>query len=277
MGLDGLGRRAVTRRSTVLGCATTGLGLVLAACNGAGEKEPNDASTSSPGAPERATVSDATTGRRDSEFARMLEEGSISSIRLIGDSITAGFGCDGYGAITDRIAYAGPYGEFYESAPTVECWANDLRAHVSGRGVGGFVNAGVSGAKMWWLAEDPDAWVREGADAIFVMLGTNDAVYSTEDEYRANAEVALSAVEARSRHMVVMAPPANERLDASNLLGADVLESVLRGLAEGHGWSFVSMLDSIELHTDLVHEDQCHPTSKGSHAMWEYLRAALGL
>lgn len=212
-----------------------------------------------------------------SELARMLDAGEVSSIRLIGDSITAGYGCDGYGEWTDRVIYEGSYGGFPESAPSVGCWANDFRAYAGERGVASFVNAGISGAKMWWLAEEPEAWIQEGADVIFVMLGTNDAVYSTVEEYQANAEAALAAVSGACRLMVVLSPPANERTDAANSFGMDVIDAALRDICDSHGYLHVSLLDVLGLYTDDFNEDQCHPSTAGSHKLWEHLKAALGL
>lgn len=212
-----------------------------------------------------------------SEFARMVQAGEVSSIRLIGDSITAGYGCDGFGPTTDVVAYEGSYGAFYESVAEVACWANDFRVWSAEAGVSGFVNAGVCGAKMWWLAEDPAAWIREAADVIFVMLGTNDAVYSTEDEYRSNALTALSAVAASCHHMVVLAPPNNAWTDYDKAMEQDAVERILRELCAEQGWDFISLLDAIVPGTDLVNDDQCHPTTKGSHAMWEKLREELGI
>ena len=212
-----------------------------------------------------------------SEFARMLEAGEVSSIRLIGDSITAGFLCDGYGPCTDLVIYDGPYGTFQETAPEVGCWANEFRSYAGEHGVASFVNAGICGAKMRWLAEDPGAWILESADVIFVMLGTNDAVYHTVEEYRAFAEMGLSAVEAACRHMVVMAPPDNAWTDYGKEMSQADVESVLRELCEAHGWCFISLLNAVELGTDDLNPDQCHPSSKGSHAMWEHMKESLGL
>ena len=130
---------------------------------------------------------------------------------------------------------------------------------------------------MRWLAEDPDAWVLEGADVIFVMLGTNDAVYSSEDEFAADAEAALAAVAGRCVHLIVVAPPTNDRHDATNLYGPDVLERVLGDVSARNGWEFHSLLDALELGTDDFNEDQCHPTSVGSHKLWEALREQLGI
>lgn len=279
MALPTLRDGVLTRRAVLalIGDAaiTAGLGSCASPEPGPAAIGDADTDTEAPNAP--VTVVERTAPAHESEFARLLRAGQLRSIRLIGDSITAGYECDGYGATSDVLIYDGPYGAFLESADTVACWANDFRAFAQECGVGEFVNAGISGAKMRWLAEDAQAWVREGADAIFVMLGTNDSVYFTEDEYRADAEAGLSAVAEACRHLVVMSPPRNAWRDYDPLYGADTLEAVLSDVAQAHGWEFVSMKDSIQLGTDDFNEDQCHPSSKGSHAMWDYLRAALGL
>jgi len=223
------------------------------------------------------TVSDRRDTAPASEFARLLEEGKVSSIRLIGDSITAGFLCDGYGPTTDVLAYDGAYGTFYETAPEVDCWANRFRAFATDLGVGSFVNAGVNGAKMRWLAEDAHAWIRESADVIFVMLGTNDAVYHTADEYRSFAEAGLSAVAESCEHMVVMAPPDNAWTDYSKQMSQEEVERVLGEVCAAHGWEFISLYHAIQTGTDQFNEDQCHPSSKGSAMLWESIKQQLGL
>lgn len=272
--------KVLSRRSAVRLMAGTAAALAASAC-GRREEAPvqpteetklevpvvNDTMAAEPSQPEEPR----------SEFARMLQAGEVGSIRLIGDSITAGFLCDGYGPNTDTLIYDGPYGTFYETAYEVGCWANEFRAYATSHGVGSFVNAGISGAKMRWLAEDADAWIREGADVIFVMLGTNDAVYHTVDEYRGFAEVGLTAVEAACAHMVVIAPPDNAWTDYGVVMTQSDVEGVLRELCDARGWYFISQLNSLQLGTDELNDDQCHPTTKGSHALWERLKEELGL
>lgn len=272
--------KALSRRSAVQLMAGTAVALVGSACGrteAPTEQPPEEAK------PEVPVVSDTMAAQPEqpaapsSEFARMLQAGDVGSIRLIGDSITAGFLCDGYGPNTDTLIYDGPYGTFYETAYEVGCWANEFRAFAADHGVGSFVNAGISGAKMRWLAEDADAWIREAADVIFVMLGTNDAVYHTADEYRDFAEAGLTAVEMACAHMVVLAPPDNAWTDYGKEMSQADVEGVLHRLCDERGWYFVSMLNALQLGTDELNDDQCHPTTKGSHALWEHLKEELGL
>lgn len=272
MRLIGEEASSITRR-TVLAAAAS---LVLGACARGGESSPDQQPQEEP-KPPTVIVRDHVGEPQRSQFARMMDEGSVSSIRLIGDSITAGFLCDGYGPTTDVMVYDGPYGTFWESSHEVDCYANRFRAYAEEHGVKTFVNAGINGAKMRWLAEDADAWIRESADVIFVMLGTNDAVYHTEDEFRSSAEAGLAAVAKSCSHMVVLAPPDNGWTDYSKVMFQDSVERALKETCDQYGWEFASTYASIKTGTDDFNEDQCHPTSKGSAAIWDCIARELGL
>ena len=212
-------------------------------------------------------------------LASMIAAGEVSSIRVVGDSITAGYLIDGYDASSDTgvVVYQGGEGTYLETPTTVACWANAFRTYAREHGVKSFVNAGVSGFRMQYLAEEPDAWLGDGADVIVVMLGTNDAAKVPIEDFAAYAEQALTAAEARCKHLVVVSPPANERTDAVNLYGMDQIDHALGCVCTAHGWEHVSLLDVLQVDTDDFFEDQVHPTASGSAKLWDALRTRLGL
>ena len=214
-----------------------------------------------------------------STFAGQLQTGQVESIRVIGDSITAGYLIDGFDDPSDTgvLVYSGNEGEYYETPTYVNCWTNAFRAYASQQGVTNFVNAGISGLRMQYLAEEPDAWLGDGADVIVVMLGANDAAKESIEDFRAFAEQALTEADARSKHLVVVSPPNNERTDAVNLYGLDQIDQVLGELSAAHGWEHISMYDVLEVGTDDFFPDQCHPTEQGSAKLWEAFRTRLGL
>ena len=270
----------MSRRSVLRTVALCGVALLATGCGGREE----DVIEEEPAVePEEVVVSDTTTANPEpvqepaSEFARMLQVGEVSSIRVIGDSMTEGFGCDGCDVFTDNVIYEGSYGTFFEADSSVRCWTNAFREYANSHAVANFVNAGISGAKMRWLYEEPEAWIREGADVIFVMLGTNDAVYHGVDEFREFSESALMAASEHCKHLVVLAPPNNAWTDYEMQMGMDEVEQTLRDVSAAHDWTFVSLYDVIALGTDMVNEDQCHPTTKGSMALWERVVSELGL
>ena len=212
-----------------------------------------------------------------SALGHRFAEGQVSSVRLIGDSITAGYGCEVYGDTTDAVIYDGPYGHFFETAPTVSCWANDFRTYAQEHGVTSFVNAGISGAKLRWLAEDPDAWIGEGADVVLVMLGTNDAVYSSLEDIAEFARTAFAAVSERCTDMMVLLPLPNNRLDAHNLVTMEEVDKTLAQVCDEAGYGYHSLIDALDMGNLDVSDDGLHPNSKGSHLLWERIRSGLGL
>jgi lysophospholipase L1-like esterase len=214
-----------------------------------------------------------------SSLAGMIQAGEVSSIRLVGDSITAGYGCDGYdqAATTQVVAYSGSLGTYYETPESVRCWANDFREWATAHGVGTFVNAGVSGFRMKYLAEEPDAWLGDGADVIVVMLGTNDAAKEPVSSFREYATQALAAAASKCRHLVVVSPPNNQRTDATNLYGMDQVDGALTQICEEQGYEHVSLYDVLQVGTSDFNADQCHPTTSGSDKLWAALEERLNL
>lgn len=209
----------------------------------------------------------------------MLDAGEVGSIRLIGDSITAGYCTDGfadpYVVHTDAVAYDDGWDTHFE--PTIEAndWANAFRSYAAARGVGSFVNAGIGGWFMRNLAQNPDAWIREGADVIFVALGTNDAGYYGPDEYREDARTALSAVANRCKLVVVVSPVSDLRDPATLVEPAASLKDVLRPLCEEGGYAFVDASGVCE--PEQFAPDGLHPNTQGSLAIWGFIQQALGL
>lgn len=234
---------------------------------------------------EDASVSDASSSQVEGtavvsyELRDMLDAGEVSSILLIGDSITAGYLADGSDAPSDTgvTVYSGPEGSYLESATTVRSWANDFRQYAYDHGVDSFVNAGINGFKMQYLAEDPSAWLDGGADVIVVMLGTNDAARRTEDEFKADAEIGLGAAAANCRLLIVVSPPANERTDATNLYDMARVDQILTELCDMKGYVHVSLLGTLEPGGDDFNPDQVHPTTGGQDKLWESFAAQLAL
>ena len=210
-----------------------------------------------------------------STLAGMVAAGRVSSIRLVGDSITAGYLCDGYEVPSDTgvVAYSGPEGTYYETATTIDDWANSFRSYATERDVT-FVNAAVSGFRMSFLADDPDAWLADGADVIVVMLGTNDAAKESLEDFRSYAREALAAAAARCGHLVVVSPPDNALTGG---LSMEEVDRVLDRVSAQAGYVHISLLDALSLGTSDFNADGVHPTSAGSQKLWLTLSERLGL
>lgn len=280
------GATTLSRRGA---CALAAALLSLVGC-GATNKASDDATLSDAAATAPATsrggsvvVTDpyATSSKTTANttlVATAFATDAITSVRLIGDSITAGYGCDGYGEQTDKIIYQGEEGVFTESGHDFASWANDFRSFATDQGISddAFSNAGISGARMSWLADEPDAWL-EDADLIVVMLGTNDAAWSTADEFETAARIALAAAAECCTHLVVVSPPNNWRDDGRAHFTMTEADKILAQIASASGYIHVSALSAVAPDNGTMNADGIHPTTAGSHAIWNSIAAQLGL
>ena len=216
----------------------------------------------------------------ESAFVRAVREGEYRTIRLVGDSITAGYGTNGFEdpdiAATSAVIYDDGAGSVhYEASPSIECWANAFRVWATEQGVQSFVNAGISGWFMHDLALNPNAWLGEGADVIVVALGTNDAGYFGPQEFADDARVALAAAEQVSKLVVVVAPVADLRPHAMLVEPAAELGDILQGICNERGYVFVDPRDAVT--PQMFCDDGLQPTSEGSLAIWQCIRTTLGI
>ena len=214
----------------------------------------------------------------DASFAQRVASGELRSIRLVGDSITAGYGTEGYVDITELVDTPVIYDDgmgnvIHEQPDTVACWANEFRRWAMQQGVQGFVNAGISGWFMHDFAQNPDAWLLDGADVVVVALGTNDAGYYGPQEFEADARKALEAAEAKSKLVVVMAPVDDLRPTDLLVEPARELGDILQTICSERGYVFVDPRPYVT--PEMFCEDGLHPNEAGSHAIWESLRSSL--
>ena len=217
---------------------------------------------------------------QEDDLAAEFAAGSIRSVRLVGDSITAGYGTDGYVDAnltqTGNVIYDNGAGLVrYETPAEAQCWANAFREYAAEHGVQEFLNAGINGAFMKELAENPDAWLGDGADVVFVALGTNDAGYETVEEYEEAARTALAAAAAKSKILVVVSPVCDLRPASWLMASTKDLGDVLRTICEERGYVFVDAYQAVS--PDQFCDDGLHPATPGSLAIWECIRATLGL
>lgn len=216
----------------------------------------------------------------DVKLATLFKEGSVRSVRLVGDSITAGYGTGGYmDHDIDRagtVIYDDGHGDVhYESGHAATCWANEFRAYAQEHGVTDFVNAGINGAFMARLAQNPSAWLGNGADVVFVALGTNDAGYYNVDEFRQNATEGLGHAAAVCKQLVVLSPVSDYRPTSQLVEPATQLGEVLREICERQGYVFVDTSQALTFEQFCT--DGLHPNSEGSLAIWRCIVTTLGL
>lgn len=211
-------------------------------------------------------------------FARALKARDIDSVLVVGDSISAGYGTAGrMEGVPRQILFTNEQGlTFCEPDNFNGSWVNHLRTYLENKRVKDFLNASISGSTFSDLIDEFDLWVGDGADAIVVMLGTNDVARLSREEFEGDAAEALEKLAERCEYLLVISPPKNGWERESSELGVADAEDILSALCEEHGWDFVSAYDALEPNTGDYQDDQVHPTSEGGEKLWDYIAACLG-
>ena len=211
------------------------------------------------------------------EFARALDAGEIRSVKVVGDSISAGFGTRGsVEGPPSEVLFTDSDGISYlEPDHTNGAWTNHLRSYLAERGVEDFLNASISGRTFTDVDCEFDAWVADGADAIIVMLGTNDSASLGPAEFEKVARRVLERIAGRCDHLVVIAPPKRTHDSAPTTIGE--VERILASICAEHGWEFISAYEALEPGTDDFQRDGLHPTTEGEDKLWASIASQLGL
>lgn len=224
-----------------------------------------------------------------SALADYLQSGDVKSIKLIGDSITAGAGGDGYMIPDDgRIILQDGKSIYRESSRRAETWANHFRSYAekSEFGTVDFFNAGISGKTAKWTLDRVDRLVSSKEDVVFVMLGTNDRLIGDIKQYEQTIRKLLTEVDKRSKLMVVMAPPPSTQKTANYQFSPESINNLLKRISSEQGYLFVSHYDALNdylaQHPETSYEQLMetmspHPTSAGYEVMWEAIRSKLQL
>lgn len=225
-----------------------------------------------------------------SVLADKLNSGNVKSIKLISDSISAGAGGEGYLIPADgRVILQDGKTTYREASHQANTWANRFRAYANKSASGqqvDFFNAGISGKSAQWSLEHVNNLVSSKEDVVFVMLGTNDRIDSSLDQYEQTIRKLLVEVDKRSELMIVMAPPPSANTIYNYKFSPESINHVLKRISSENNYTFVSHYDAVNAYlkanpetnyTDLMVADSPHPTSAGYSVMWEAIQEKLQL
>jgi acyl-CoA thioesterase-1 len=169
---------------------------------------------------------------------------AVPRIIAFGDSLTAGYGVAEDQAFPVRL----------------QAWlgAHDIGAEVINAGVSGDTSAGGLARLDWALGD--------GADAVLVELGANDALRGIDPKVtEANLDQILAKLQARKVKVLLlgMQAPANWGRDYQQQFGA-----IYPDLAKKyHVPLYPFFLDGVALQPDLVQADGLHPNPRGVEIM----------
>lgn len=222
-----------------------------------------------------------------SVFSEMLAAQEISTIKLIGDGITAGYGHPEYTSPDEgRIIFSGNGETFREAGMEFGSWANRLREYTGNPTFGDVdvVNAGIRDKTADWALRNIDGLLKLDENAVFVMIGTDDRIFGTIGQYEANMRELLAIADERSDVLVVMSPPpSKEDIQPYNFTMAEI-DAVLRKISEEQGYLFISHYEGIQqqiaegaAYESLMQTQAANPIAGGYDVMWEEIQRGLGL
>lgn len=216
-------------------------------------------------------------------IALELSTGALSSVRVIGDSITAGSGTTGYEILSDSpivLKQEDQEGvKTYHASNGGSAYTTRLENYVREKGIDDFTNAGVPRKTMRDFAQYSSSWLglndgNKSADLVFVMLGTNDYNNSNLDEFTSNAKNALSAAAESSKLLVVISPP-HDRSIPDQWKYISHVNDILRNICEDNGYIHVSLTTALD--NTSYYADAVHPNDSGHEVIWKILEKQLCL
>lgn len=224
---------------------------------------------------------------KKSEFYSLLANKKISSIKLLGDGITAGYGHSAYTAPDGgRIIFSGNGETFREAGKEFDSWANELRNYVNKPEFGNVdvVNAGIRDKTADWAFRNLDGLLKPKEDAVIVMIGTDDRIFSTLEAYEATMRNLLAEADKRSESMIVMSPPPSKEDLQPYAFTMKEIDGVLKKISEEKGYTFISQFDAFQeqfangsAYESLMQTATSNPQNGGYELMWQTLQEGLGL
>lgn len=229
----------------------------------------------------------------DTEFLKNLKANNISKIKLIGDSITAGYFSTGYElpASNPLIITDSDGNSYHEASYTCYSWANDFRDYLNKNFPSvKFYNYGIEGKSAKWFNNYKNKVISD-EDIVFVMLGTNDRWHcKTVDEYKTNLEQLLDYINSNSKEMIVLTPPPTElelnknekQPDNFNFTIKDVVNTI-NLVCKEKGYETINIYSefmkqvSLDNPSELLQKGGNHPNDKGYDVIWNILEKNLGL
>lgn len=210
---------------------------------------------------------------------------STVKIKLIGDSITAGFGGTDFNA-TSTGGGELIYDTVYQNV-TGHCWANSMKAYLENKFNVEVVNNGVSGIGAGTMIQHWNDLVKEDDDVVICMIGTNNrASSSTLSEFITYLETIVSLAKEGDYQFIMMASiPAsvsNEN-DDKNFHMEDV-EHAIRYITDKHNIPFVNVYSKFIEYCkytgttiDSLLVDGLHPNDDGYDVMFYLICNAFGI
>ena len=201
-----------------------------------------------------------------------IMNGTISSILLLGDSITDGAGGSGYNG-----SYSGKPSTNTEGY----CWANAFKKFVEERYGVPVTNCGMYGSQMVTQMNTALTLVKK-QDFVIWLTGTNDR--NDSEAYRKNFRSYVDALRAKCAGVLVISNvPATEMDEKEHDVNMQKMDEIISCEAAGYVphfsmyQEFVRYFDRPDIFIGRCFRDHVHPNDQGHHIIFLLLCRKLGL
>ena len=185
-----------------------------------------------------------------------------TNIKLLGDSIT-----DGYGGTN--------YNGSQSSSPSTNtegyCWANSFKDFLHDRYNINVINKGMYGTKASGIYNNITNVVSDTDDLVIYLTGTNDRVLSDLTSYKDSVKGIITYVKNKGVDIIVMSGvPATEANDKNFAHSMQDMDDVVKIICSDTNTPFISMYQeyvnycethSVDITTTFY--DHCHPNNLG--------------
>lgn len=216
-------------------------------------------------------------------------------IKLLGDSITHGFGGTGYSPTEEHIA-----GEFHRNNKG-HCWANSFRDYMKDKFNCTVINNGCSGTTIEFIIDNFDILVDDEDDFIICTIGTNNRHFYFSAGEKPEREAFGTNIynniiklydkfKSANKQVVFIAniPAAADReLDSDEfwrILHMDDINNIYKKASENCGLPLISLYDLFSQYcqtnniiVDSLLSDGLHPNDDGYDVMFKLIVQALKL
>lgn len=210
------------------------------------------------------------------------------TIKLIGDSITAGVGGTGYDASADGGGVL-LWNNTYTNVKGT-CWANMLKSYWEKKYGCTVLNYGYSGIASAHIISHIDTLVEDSDDVVVCMIGTNDRNGSQNTnltDYMAKMHQIVNLVKAKGKDIILMANiPAsvNNEANTPRVFHMEDVDNAVACVAAQNAMEYVSVYKLFTEYCkytgtsiDSLLSDGLHPNDNGYAVMFELISNALGI
>lgn len=221
----------------------------------------------------------------DYELSDILKKNIANKIKLIGDSITAGFGGSGY-ANTGKMFISNGNLTQYENLYGI-CWANFLKYRLKKEKNIDVDNYGCSKYTSMLLLLSLDKLIKEDDEFIICMIGTNDRLIKDDDliSYRDRILSIISYCLLQNKKIIMMScVPSSEESKQTVNYTLEEESKIIKDVCAKLNIPFINMykgfLDELCLSKFTLDDclnDGLHPNDLGYYLMYRFICKTLNL